>query len=558
MQTGQRKGIRGLWPVVQRELRESARRPFNHWLRVLSAAAGMGLFWIMLSFLAVGLPEAAVGARLFASLHALLLTLICCIAPTMTADCIAREKREGTLPLLFLTGLTPAGIVIGKSLVQGFRTFILWVAVLPVLTIPFLTGGVGWPELVNAVTVELCVAILCLAAGLLASTLVKTRAVAFGLALGFAAGLLVLFSLATPLSLSPWAALASRFGYGSPGVFTYRGSSIYNGGAYYYMSGQFPSVPIYASRPRRGAMVTRLPFGLKSGALARPVIQAGSVGVALLVFLLVVKIAARRVESSWKDKPPSTTRVRLLRTYCSPLFKGWLAGRMHRALDRNPIVWLQQFSWKARVTKWGLCLVFVYLDCVMISNVNLGDIVGTQCILVGVLAVVFTFVGVNSFLDEKRNGALELILVTPLSVNQIIWGRVWGLWKQFLPAALIIGGFYFAASRAESRLYYWEYYEPGFNAPLWFTVFGYLSLPVFATYFALRARNLIIGAVLTWVALILAPLMGYGALDQLCWRLGINYSTTTGCMGALAGDVAFVFLVCFLLRHSLSRRIYSF
>jgi ABC-type transport system involved in cytochrome c biogenesis permease component len=50
------------------------------------------------------------------------------------------------------------------------------------------------------------------------------------------------------------------------------------------------------------------------------------------------------------------------------------------------------------------------------------------------MVAAYTYAGVNGFLQEKKSGALELILVSPISVNQIIFGRVWGLWKQFLPS----------------------------------------------------------------------------------------------------------------------------
>jgi ABC-type Na+ efflux pump permease subunit len=43
-------------------------------------------------------------------------------------------------------------------------------------------------------------------------------------------------------------------------------------------------------------------------------------------------------------------------------------------------------------------------------------------------------------LQEKKSGALELILVSPLTVDQIVFGRVWGLWKLFLPALLVAVG----------------------------------------------------------------------------------------------------------------------
>ena len=110
-----------------------------------------------------------------------------------------------------------------------------------------------------------------------------------------------------------------------------------------------------------------------------------------------------------------------------------------------------------------------------------------------ILAGVYTFVGVSGFLEEKRSGALELILVTPISVNKLIFGRVWGLWKQFLPAALILAAF----------ILYNESSSPRQNdAAVEFSlVCGFFTLPVFATYFALRVKNLIVAAVLTWIAL---------------------------------------------------------
>ena len=107
------------WPVVQRELREGARRPVNHRLRFWSVAAGTLLLWINVS--TSERPAAQMGGWLFASLHTMLLGLILLIVPGLTADCIAREKREGTLGLLFLTPLSAVGIVAGKALAQGLR-----------------------------------------------------------------------------------------------------------------------------------------------------------------------------------------------------------------------------------------------------------------------------------------------------------------------------------------------------------------------------------------------------------------------------------------------------
>ena len=148
-------------PVVQRELREGARRPFNYWLRVAGATAGALLLYVVHQ--SASGNQAAQGLQLFTSLHLLLLALILVMVPAMSADCIAREKREDTLGLLFLTPLTAMGIVAGKGLVQAFRAFTLWLAVLPVLIIPCLSGGVTGGDVGSALTLEFCLTLLCLA-----------------------------------------------------------------------------------------------------------------------------------------------------------------------------------------------------------------------------------------------------------------------------------------------------------------------------------------------------------------------------------------------------------
>jgi ABC-type transport system involved in multi-copper enzyme maturation permease subunit len=180
-------------PVVQRELREGARRPFNYWLRVGGASAGVWLLFVLSKRDLYSEPSTA-GLHLFISLHLMMLALICVIVPAMSADCIAREKREGTLGLLFLTPLSAMGIAMGKGLVQAFRAFTLWVAVLPVLIIPVLSGGVTGGDVASALIIEFCITLHCLAAGILASSLAKARATAFVLAAGFTVWFVSLFA----------------------------------------------------------------------------------------------------------------------------------------------------------------------------------------------------------------------------------------------------------------------------------------------------------------------------------------------------------------------------
>src|SRR5262245_29231666 len=88
----------------------------------------------------------------------------------MTADCISRERREGTLPLLLLTRLTGRDIVRAKATAHGLRALTLGLAAVPVMVVPFVLGGVDWMEVGVSVAVQLSSFCWALAAGMLATS----------------------------------------------------------------------------------------------------------------------------------------------------------------------------------------------------------------------------------------------------------------------------------------------------------------------------------------------------------------------------------------------------
>ena len=128
----------------------------------------------------------------------------------LTADSLSRERREGTLPLLFSTSLTARGIVLGKSFVHMVRALTLWLSALPMLIVPFLLGGVTWLDVFSALILQACSLLLALSAGLLASSLTprlalvlllaELLAAAFCIVLLFGVGSVVMTHL-TPLML---------------------------------------------------------------------------------------------------------------------------------------------------------------------------------------------------------------------------------------------------------------------------------------------------------------------------------------------------------------------
>ncbi len=519
-----------VWPVVQRELREGARRPVNHRLRFWSVAVGTLLLWNIVA--RSDKPADQLGGWLFASLHNLLLGLIFLIVPALAADCIAREKREGTLGLLFLTPLSAGGIVAGKALAQALRALTLWLAVLPLLTIPFMTGGITWFDAFSALSLEFCATVLCLAAGLLASSLARERNTAFLLAFLFSALFLLLYGqLLQFILLVGWRggfAILNEVSWWRASLET---MSIFSG---------LLDIRGFASWSALASVSAVL------GKIWATLCWTGP-PVTLLFFYLVARFAARRVERSWQDKVPSLRRESLLRRYCTPLFQRRFRRKMQRSLDWNPIAWLQQYSWKARLGKWGLCLAFVLVECAAGNgDREVREMINMALLLT--LAGLYTFVGVSGFLEEKRSGALELILVTPVSVNKLIFGRVWGLWKQFLPAGLVLALFFLCNEWTEEA-------SSAVVAVAFILAFALLSLPVFATYFALRVKNLIAAAVLTWIALWVPFYLVLVAVQPSQDWDGVNAVLV---LAKFFSYSAFALLACFLLRHSLSRRIYSF
>ena len=518
-----------VWPVVQRELREGARRRVNRRLR--SASAGLGTVALWLTINGSNRPVAVAGGWLLGSLNTFLLGLIFLVVPALTADCLARERREGTLGLLFLTPLSAGGIIAGKVLAQALRAFTLWLAVLPLLTIPFITGGIRWVDALSACSVEFCGAVLCLAAGLLASSLARERTVAFLLAYLLSALFWLLFTQVFLFVLFvTWRGFA---GLKDVGIWAWgrEGLPLFSGLL------NLRGLAAWSSLASISARLGQIWLWLCWLSPAVVLLVCGATGL----------LASLRLSRSWQERGPSARRESLLARYCTPLFKQRFARRRGRVLDSNPVAWLQEYSWKARVSKWGLCLFFLLAEWGAAAFPREGrDFI--FLLLLWVLAGCCTFEGISGFLEEKRSGSLELLLVTPLSSNKIILGRAWGLCKQWLPSALVLATLHVP----------WRWSED----PDWadnvawvaIVVCGFFALPFFATYFALRVKHLVAAALLTWAALCVPVCFAASALQF------VPVNAASGLLPPilLVFEALFVWLACRLLQHSLARRIYAF
>src|SRR5688572_16252193 len=109
------------------------------------------------------------GAYLVTLIHVPLAVMLLTLASVTTADAISRERREGTLGLLFLTPLTVRQIVMGKFASRLVRLLYLWLLFVPLLMLPMLTGGLALDEFFLSVSILFCLLVTSVAAGMIAS-----------------------------------------------------------------------------------------------------------------------------------------------------------------------------------------------------------------------------------------------------------------------------------------------------------------------------------------------------------------------------------------------------
>src|SRR5262245_16902886 len=157
-------------PIVGRELRVASRRRGTYWLRLLVAllAIVVGVFVYAAQY---GGPTSVLGARIFIGLAGVAFIYCLVAGRAYTADCLSEEKREGTLGLLFLTSLRGYDVVLGKLAATSLNGFYGLVAIVPILAVPLLMGGISNGEFWRMVLVLLNTFFFSLATGILSSTM---------------------------------------------------------------------------------------------------------------------------------------------------------------------------------------------------------------------------------------------------------------------------------------------------------------------------------------------------------------------------------------------------
>src|SRR5262249_2754343 len=184
-------------PIVGRELRVAARRKGTYWTR-FGAVFGVLLVWLLLMAEGGSLAAGQLSRHLFLVFGILSLAFCLLAGIFLTADCLSEEKREGTLGLLFLTDLRSYDVVFGKLAATSVLSAFAVLAILPVLGLPLLMGGVTFGEFCRLVLALLVTLLLLLSIGIFISALTREARQAM------AATFLALFLLAGILPTVYW------------------------------------------------------------------------------------------------------------------------------------------------------------------------------------------------------------------------------------------------------------------------------------------------------------------------------------------------------------------
>ena len=400
----------------------AARRRSTYGLRLLVAVAAFSLTLWICALPARGQPPTELGKSLFGVLTIMAFAYCLLIGPFLTTDTISSEKREGTLGLLFLTDLSSFDVVLGKWVATALAGFYGLLAVLPVLGIPLLLGGVTPGEYGRVALAVVNAILFSLTAGMFVSALSRdqTKAILGSVILvlalsGLLPGLMVLFVkgfLGQGIAGFPPLALASPM-----------------------YTGQFALENSYRPNPRLFWM------------------SLGTVHALCWGFMIATMLIVARV---WRQDPIQSDRSRLWLLRLGRTNR-W-QRRLKRRLEKNPIYAVaSRHRWPHWVF-WalvGIVTINIYWLTIGVRQNPAASPFHLRFsqAMVFINRVWIAAMACRFLVEARRSGALEITLTTPVSVKTILRGRrralfrlffwpvmaiavlhwcfVWGTWKPF-------------------------------------------------------------------------------------------------------------------------------
>jgi ABC-type transport system involved in multi-copper enzyme maturation permease subunit len=358
-------------------------------------AAGRGSLTIQ------GLAE--LGQKFFVAIVGTQLAVVMLAAPASAAATICLDKSRGTLAHMLMTDLSDAEIVLGKLAARLVPVLGLVLCMLPVMVLGSLLGGVDPEALFGALLVTLgCGVLGCSLALAFSVWATKTHEVMLATLAVWA-----FWVVALPgwwlLSMTGWL-------WAPPG---------WLGKANPFWVALGPVI-----EPKKISSVDQVVF--LAGALIL------SVALTVLAVGTMRFAALGHANRPGRTKPKRTSRLSAWLQACAARLPG-------PSLDRNPVLWLEwhrkQPSRWARVV-WSLyvCLAVLVIGIALIQALSVrrpqAEFIALLNGFQAATGLLLLSASASTSLAEDRNrGSLEVLLTTPLSTTEIVWGKWWGTFR---------------------------------------------------------------------------------------------------------------------------------
>jgi ABC-type transport system involved in multi-copper enzyme maturation permease subunit len=403
-----------LLPIVTRELLVLARHKNTHRVRVAAAILTfLSMLWLVTNT-AGQTPVAEQGQKLFSILSTVAFIYALFVGPFTTSDCLSYEKREGTLGLLFLTDLRGYDVVLGKLASSSLNAAFALVAIVPIMALAFLLGGITTAQFARVGWVILHTLLFSLSVGVLVSTISRSERRAL-----FASLLTILL-----VTFGPYALATS---YAPAGVM---------GPLWQISPDLLMASPYFAFELTRPNFVGTLPLPLEFQATLR------ALGWMTLSFLALASVLLPGLS---REGAESTLMQRLRRVAAAWTFgdSKTRAANRRALLDRNAFFWLAARDVRKHQHVWlfVLALSAVWGWCWLRYPNFILDWAPTFLFILFMHAFIkvwFTSEVCSRFVEDRRSGAFELLLTTPFGVKEIAKGQGLALVRQFLKPLTVV------------------------------------------------------------------------------------------------------------------------
>ncbi|RTZ70245.1 MAG: hypothetical protein DSZ35_00940 [Verrucomicrobia bacterium] len=439
-------------PIVERELGIASRKLgswLSRWIIAIVAVCFGGL-WLGVAYLEGGMMK----GDIFFAILAWACFAYCLLAGLWTtSDTLTREKSDGTLGLLFLTDLRGYDVVLGKMITASLKSFYGVLAVLPVLALPLLMGGVTNDQFWRTAGALLNILIFSLSMGMFFS------------ALSWSSGRAVFWTFFSLLSVTMM-----------PLIYKWLGGTA---SALYFVSPGF-------AMDNASASVIGTPAAGFSGHWAW-------LGSGLAVSGALLALASWIIPHRWREtklRPQVPNLAK--RTDGDSLQPS--ADRQSAMLDANPAGWL---VWRMRSFRTSRRLLVALMITGGLALLGLMALAGVGIDDVWIFMALLVWVGsfwirlevarhaVTTIYEAKASGALEQILVTPVDERQFRRGHFIAMVRFWMWPVIVLASLPIVAALLSMLMTGWIFDDALFGVSIMGLMSGLIAVVFFGDLFAL-------------------------------------------------------------------------